>query len=74
MTAKKKRKWGGKRRGAGRPKGTGAPPETLRRHRVVVFLKDAELAVLEDVAARKQLAPGAAAYEILARSLRRRAR
>ena len=68
------KQWGGKRPRAGRPKGSGGPPELVRRNRVVVMLTDAELVTLEQVAEGADVPVATAAYEIVARSLRRRAR
>ena len=68
MAAVTQRGRGGPRRGAGRKPTTG---ET-RRNRVVAFLTDAEFAALERIAHKRSLPIGTAAYEILARSLRRR--
>ena len=52
----------------GRPPG---PPEKVRRNRITTFLTDAEFAKLERLADRDDVALSAAAYEILARALRR---
>lgn len=65
------KRWGGPRRGAGRPKGD---PEKHRRNRVTVLLTDAEMRTLEALAEERELPLGTAAYEIVARSLRRRNR
>ena len=59
---------GGSRKGAGRKPG---PEEQLRRHRVTVFLTDEEMLKLTVAASRKDVPLGAAAYEIVARALRR---
>ncbi len=53
----------------GRPR---KPPEKLRLHRITTFLTDAEFAVLKARAAARELPRSAIAYEILARSLRRK--
>ncbi len=53
----------------GRP---AAPPQTLRRNRVVVMMTDTEVEKLHRLAANKEIAVGTAAYEILARALKRR--
>ena len=55
----------------GRPAG---PPERVRRNRVVVLLTDEELRKLEAVADAADEPVGTAAYNIVARSLRRRGR
>ncbi|HME68647.1 MAG TPA: hypothetical protein VKM54_02130 [Myxococcota bacterium] len=65
----KKGSWGGPRRGAGMKP---APPETVRRNRVVVMLKDDELAKLHRLAEEKNLPLGTVAYEFVARGLTRR--
>ena len=56
----------------GRPKGSGGPPELVRRNRVVVMMTDAEAAKLHRLADENDIAVGTAAYEILARALKRR--
>lgn len=56
----------------GRPKGSGAPPELVRRNRVAVTLTDAELAQLQEIAEEQGEPISTAAYQILARTLRRR--
>ena len=68
----KKSKWGGARPGAGRPKGRGKPPELLRRNPVVSMLTDAELRALKKIARERGLPVFTAAYEILARTLKRK--
>ena len=60
--SRRKRTWG-------RPAG---PPEKLRGNRITTFLTDAEFAVLKARAAARDLPRSAIAYEILARSLKRR--
>lgn len=62
-------KAGRKKARMGRPPG---PPDTVRRNRVVVMLTDAEIAALRDLADSKGLPTGTAAYQIMARALRRR--
>lgn len=62
---------GGPRVGAGRPRGSGRPPEEVRRNRVVVMLRDAEMAKLERLAEARELPLGTMAYELLAPALRR---
>lgn len=74
MTAVTKGRRGGPRAGAGRPRGSGGPPEEIRRNRVVVMLRDDELAVLQRLADERELPLGTVAYEIVARSLQRRAK
>ena len=59
---------GGRRRGAGRKPG---PPEQVRRNPVRVMLTDAELRALEALAADKTIPLSTAAYDILARTLKR---
>lgn len=66
---RKKGTWGGPRKGAGRK---GAPEEQVRRHRVVVMLRDQELAALRRIAEERGIPLGTAAYELLARHLRGR--
>lgn len=65
--------WGGPRKGAGRPPGKGpGPSPDARTQRVVVMLSPSELRKLQDLADEKDLPLGTAAYEIVARALRRR--
>ena len=72
MSAKSKTGWGGRRPGAGRPPGTGSGPSAQARiNRVVVMLSNDELKILNRIAKGKRLPLGTAAYEIVARSLRR---
>lgn len=52
----------------GRPPG---PPEGVRRNRVVVFVRDPELAALHRLAKSQAQPLGTIAYELLAKSLRR---
>ncbi len=59
---------GGRRRGAGRKPG---PPEQVRRNPVRVMLTDAELRALEALAAERTVPLSTAAYDILARPLKR---
>ena len=61
--------WGGPRRGAGRKP---EPRGEVRRNRVVVTLRDAELAKLQRWAEERSLPVGTVAYEIVERALRRR--
>ena len=56
----------------GRPAGTGKPPEEVRRNRVVVTLTDAELEQLDALADERDIPAGTAAYQLVARALRRR--
>ena len=73
MAARKKARWGGPRKGAGRPKGSGpGPSPEARRNRVVVMLSDRELTKLQKLAGEKDLPLGTAAYEFVARGLKRR--
>lgn len=55
----------------GRPPGTGGPPEQVRRNRVVVMVRDGELAALHRLADARGLPLGTIAYELLSKSLRR---
>jgi hypothetical protein len=77
MAVKKKIKksksgWGGKRPGAGRPKGTGTGPSPdARINRVVAMLSNDELKALKRIARQKKLPLGTAAYQIIARALKR---
>jgi len=77
MAAKKKSKksksgWGGSRPGAGRPPGTGRGPSPgARINRVVAMLSNDELKILKRIAREKKLPLGTAAYEIIARALKR---
>lgn len=69
---KSKTGWGGKRPGAGRPKGSGTGPSPgARINRVVAMLSNDELKVLKKIARRKKLPLGTAAYQIIARALKR---
>ena len=69
---KKKSGWGGRRKGAGRPPGTGTgPSKDARINRVVAMLSNDELKTLERHAKRRNLPLGTAAYQIIARALRR---
>ncbi len=61
----------GERKRRGRPPGTGGPPELVRRHRIVVMLNDGELAKLERLADSMDAPLGTAAYELVARGLKR---
>ncbi len=61
-----------KKRRPGRPKGSGKPPELVRRNPVVAMLTDAELVVLKRIAREQRIPVSTAAYEILARTLKRR--
>lgn len=64
--------WGGKRLGAGRPKGSGTGPSPgARINRVVAMLSNDELKALKRIARRKKLPLGTAAYQIIARALKR---
>jgi hypothetical protein len=67
MRARSRR--GGKRKGAGRPKGSFSP--TSRRHRVVLFLGDADHAALTGLAKKTRMTVGRMAFELVARALRR---
>jgi hypothetical protein len=77
MAAKTKSKksksgWGGSRPGAGRPPGTGRGPSPgARINRVVAMLSNDELKILKRIAREKKLPLGTAAYEIIARALKR---
>jgi len=76
-TAKKKKiirksGWGGSRPGAGRPTGTGTgPSKDARINRVVAMLSNDELKTLQKYAKRQKLPLGTAAYQIIAKALRR---
>jgi hypothetical protein len=75
-TAKKrttrKSGWGGSRPGAGRPPGTGTgPSKDARINRVVAMLSNDELKTLQKHAKRQKLPLGTAAYQIIAKALRR---
>jgi len=73
MPARKKGKVGGPRKGAGRPPGTGSGPSAeARSFRVVVMLSADELRKLRTLADELDLPTGTAAYQIVARALRRR--
>ena len=69
MAAMKKGSWGGPRKGAGRRP---EPGHTVRRNRVTFTVTDAELRVLKAMADEKELPLGTLAYEIVARTIRRR--
>jgi hypothetical protein len=69
---KKSSGWGGRRPGAGRPPGTGTGPSPgARINRVVAMLSNDELKALKKIAKQKKLPLGTAAYEIIARALKR---
>jgi len=71
-TKKSKSGWGGRRPGAGRPPGTGTGPSPgARINRVVAMLSNDELKILKRIAKEKKLPLGTAAYEIIARALKR---
>jgi hypothetical protein len=71
-SARKQSNWGGRRRGAGRPPGTGTgPSKNARINRVVAMLSNDELSILQAHAKRERLPLGTAAYQIIARALRR---
>lgn len=71
-TAKSKSGWGGRRPGAGRPKGTGTGPSPAARiNRVVAMVSNDELKVLQRIAREQKLPLGTAAYQILARAIKR---
>ena len=57
----------------GRPKGSGLPPEMVRTERVVVMLTPGEREKLARLAEERDLPIGTAAYELVARALRRAA-
>jgi hypothetical protein len=65
----KKGSWGGPRKGAGRKRGGGGPVESLRRNRVVVMLRDDELAKLRRLADERNLPLGTVAYQFVGRGL-----
>jgi hypothetical protein len=71
MGARKKMSWGGPRKGAGRKPGGGGPVELIRRNRIVVMLRDDELAKLRRLADERNLPLGTVAYEFVARGLAR---
>ena len=48
-----------------------APPETVRKNRIVTFVTDEEFEKLERLAERSDQSLSAAVYELLARALRR---
>lgn len=69
---KSKNGWGGRRPGAGRPPGTGkGPSPNARINRVVAMLSNDELKILKRIARKQKLPVGTAAYEIIARTLKR---
>ncbi len=69
---KKKSGWGGRRPGAGRPPGTGTgPSRDARINRVVAMVSNNELKILQKYAKSEKLPLGTAAYQIIARTLRR---
>ena len=79
MAAKKKKKtkkkgtWGGARPGAGRPKGSGkGPSPNSRRNRVAVMLTDTELKALRGRARKSGIPVSTAAYEFVAKGLKRK--
>ena len=68
MGARKKRTWGGPRKGAGR-KLTG---RAIRRNRLTILLTDREIEQLRRLADQQDLPTGTLAYEIVRRALARR--
>ncbi len=69
---KTKSGWGGRRPGAGRPPGTGTgPSRDARINRVVAMVSNNELKILQKYAKSEKLPLGTAAYQIIARALRR---
>lgn len=48
-----------------------APPESVRRNRVVVMVRDDELAALHRLADARGMPLGSVAYELLEKALRR---
>jgi hypothetical protein len=60
-----------RKRGAAKMGRPPAPPEDVRRNRVVVFVRDSELAALHRLADSHAQPLGTVAYELLAKSLRR---
>lgn len=58
----------GKRPRLGRPPG---PPEQVRRNRLVLTLRDADLDALRRIADERAMPVGTVAYQILARGLGR---
>ena len=70
MAGRKKTPARGKRKAKmGRP---AIPTDQLRRNRILVTLTDAELAMLQRFAEKKELALGTAIHDVLVRSLKRR--
>jgi hypothetical protein len=60
-------KWGGPRKGAGRP----TLAEETRKNRVAIMLRDDELVALRRLAERDDVPLSTAAYELVARGLKR---
>jgi len=70
--AKKKSSWGGRRPGAGRPKGSGSGSSPdLRKNRVAIMFTDTEVSKLQVVAKKQKIPVATAAYNLIARSLKR---
>ncbi len=72
--SKKKATWGGRRKGAGRPKGSGkGPSPDARYNRVAVMFNNAEIKTLRALADKKGQPVATVAYDLIAKSLKRRA-
>ncbi len=66
--------WGGRRKGAGRPKGSGkGPSPDARYNRVAVMFNNDEIKTLQSLAKKKGLPVATVAYQLIARSLKRKA-
>ena len=72
MGIRRKGMWGGPRKGAGRKPGFGGPRHAIRSCRVVVMLTEGEFQKLKKLALTKDIPVGTAAYEFVARGLKRR--
>ena len=59
------------RKRMGRPRGSGGPPEKVRRNRIVVMVRDEQLATLHRLADSRGLPLGTIAFELLDKALRR---
>ncbi len=70
---KKPASWGGRRKGAGRPVGSGqGPSPDARYNRVAVMFNNTEIKNLKALAAKEGIPIATVAYNLIARSLKRK--